>query len=243
MGSRPPAAPTVLWDFDGTLVTRQDNWRGALLTALDRLTADHGVTMEQLRAGLRDGFPWHRPDRPHPQLDTPDRWWDEIDTTVLRAYRRAGVDETTASRAAAAVRETYLDDSYWSVFSDSRPALQRLHESGYQNVIVSNRVPELDDLVRRVGLADLIDLTLTSAATGYEKPHPVMFDLAVEAAGRPDQVWMIGNNPIADVAGATAVGIPALLVRTPAPAGLPGLKSAVDVVLGLARPSGSPLRR
>jgi hypothetical protein len=35
------------------------------------------------------------------------------------------MDETTASRAAAAVREPYLDDSYWSVFSDSRPALQR----------------------------------------------------------------------------------------------------------------------
>jgi len=30
----------------------------------------------------------------------------------------------------------------------------------------------------------------------------------------PTSVWMIGDNPVADVAGAEAVGIPAILVRT-----------------------------
>ena len=52
----PSGTPTVLWDFDGTLVARDGNWRAALLTALDRVAADHGVTLEMLRMGLRDDY-------------------------------------------------------------------------------------------------------------------------------------------------------------------------------------------
>lgn len=74
--------PTVLWDFDGTLVARDGNWRAALLTALDQVTTDHGVTMERLREGLRDGFPWHRPEVPHPHLGTPDPRWNGCTTTA-----------------------------------------------------------------------------------------------------------------------------------------------------------------
>ena len=58
----------------------------------------------------------------------------------------------------------------------------------------------------------------TSASTGFEKPHPRAFELALEAAGHPDTVWMVGDNPIADVQGAQRLGIPAILVRTADPA-------------------------
>lgn len=66
-----------------------------------------------------------------------------------------------------------------------------------------------------LGLDDLIERAITSAVTGYEKPNAAMFDLALELSGRPDRVWMVGDSPSADVDGATVVGIPALLVRSP----------------------------
>ncbi len=212
-------------------MARDGNWRAALLTALDQVTADHGVTLELLRAGLRDGFPWHRPEVPHPQLDTPERWWRALDAALRRAYIFAGTDEQTAGLAAAKVRDVYVDATYWTVFDDTRPALLRLRDGGYRNVIVSNHVPELDDLVVRLGLGDLIDDVLTSAVTGYEKPHPAMFEIALELVGHPDRVWMIGDNPVADVAGATAVGIPAILVRGSDPDGVRGLGEAVERIL------------
>ncbi|MGH7576825.1 MAG: HAD-IA family hydrolase, partial [Longimicrobiales bacterium] len=49
---------------------------------------------------------------------------------------------------------------------------------------------------------------------GYEKPNPRAFRHVLNAVGPSGPVWMIGDNPIADVAGAAAVGIPGILVRS-----------------------------
>lgn len=211
---RPPTQ-VVLWDFDGTLAHRTDRRRGALLTALDRVDPEHGVTLEDLRPGLRDGFPWHRPVVAHPQLSTSSRWWGELSERFAMTYRIAGVSDHVARRAAAEVRAAFLGLSAWAVFDDVRPALMQLAAVGWRNVILSNHVPELPELVTALGLEDLIERVITSALTGYEKPNAAMFDLALELSGRPDRVWMVGDNPSADVDGATAVGIPALLCGAP----------------------------
>ncbi len=50
-----------------------------------------------------------------------------------------------------------------------------------------------------------------SAHTGYEKPHPEAFRGVLDALGGAEKIWMIGDN--ADVAGAKAAGLPAILVR------------------------------
>ena len=49
--------------------------------------------------------------------------------------------------------------------------------------------------------------------TDYEKPHPETFRGVLEALGGADEIWMVGDNAEADVAGAKAAGIPAVLVR------------------------------
>jgi putative hydrolase of the HAD superfamily len=75
-------------------------------------------------------------------------------------------------------------------------------------------VPELPALVGALGLEDLIDGVYTSAAIGYDKPHPEAFRHALRESGDPARRWMVGDNPVADVKGAQALGIPALLIRT-----------------------------
>ncbi len=125
-----------------------------------------------------------------------------------------GFDNDEADLIANAAKEKVIDPDGFHLFDDTRPALDRLATDGWQHIILSNHVPELEEIVRGLGLGDVINAVLSSAITGYEKPHPEAFALALRAADNPSTVWMIGDNPDADVRGAEAVGIPAILVRT-----------------------------
>jgi putative hydrolase of the HAD superfamily len=204
----------VLWDFDGTLAWRPGLWGGCVLEVLDELAPGHGAELARVRAVLRGGFPWDRHSEPHPQLSSPDAWWQAITPLLSRAISGA-VAEARVPELVHAVRLRFTDASRgWRVFDDSPEALRATAAAGWRNVVLSNHVPELSALVEQLGLGGLVELVFSSAATGYEKPHPEAFRLALRACGYPARRWMVGDNPIADVAGAEAVGIPAILVRT-----------------------------
>jgi putative hydrolase of the HAD superfamily len=123
----------------------------------------------------------------------------------------------------------------WRVFQDTRPALQATASAGWRNVILSNHVPELPRLVSELGLDDLIERVFNSASIGYEKPNPEAFRHALRGCDDPAHRWMVGDNPVADVAGAQALGIPALLVRTAG--GAPdALAAAAQIVASAVTP-------
>jgi len=222
----------VLWDFDGTLAYRTDGmWSRALLEALDAAAPGHGVALDALRPGLRNGFPWHTPDIGHSHASA-DAWWAALAPVLAGACTGAGVCEADAERAVAAFRTHYLDPARWTVFDDVRPALARL--SAYRHVIVSNHVPELPALVAALGLGEAFDAVVTSATVGWEKPHPEIFRTALRLAGDPAEVWMVGDNPVADVRGAEQVGVRAVLVRVDDPSverRSAGLAGAADLIL------------
>ena len=204
----------VLWDFDGTLAYRPGMWRSAIVEALDHHVPGHGVDEEQVRPLIRDGFPWHRPQEPHPQLSDPEAWWRHVGGLLNKTMRQLGFDEEASARLADAARRRYVDPSSFRVFGDARPTLERLGAGGWRHIVLSNHVPELESIVDGVGLGDLVETVLSSARTGYEKPHPEAFALARTEAGNPAHLWMVGDNPDADVLGAESAGIPAILVRT-----------------------------
>lgn len=206
------AEGVVLWDFDGTLATREGMWRGCLVTALTAVAPGHGVTGADVKPGLRDGFPWHRPEMGHPALSTPDAWWQALQPIFLNAYTQAGVDADLAALAAQAVRTHYTDPACWMIFPDSVIALEQLSSAGWRHIVVSNHVPELDALLQALDLNTHFEGVVNSSLIGWEKPHRRMFEAAMERAGWPDRVWMVGDNPVADIAGAKAFGIPGILV-------------------------------
>jgi putative hydrolase of the HAD superfamily len=58
----------------------------------------------------------------------------------------------------------------------------------------------------------LFDFMITSEEAGVEKPHPRIFERALElAAAHPTEVLMVGDNPKMDIEGARAMGFKAVL--------------------------------
>jgi len=74
-------------------------------------------------------------------------------------------------------------------------------------VILSNHAPELPALVTALGLGPVVDATVPSALTGAEKSNPRILQYAFQLTGAGDDVRMLGHNPVADIAGAQAVGM------------------------------------
>ena len=209
----------VMWDFDGTLAWREGLWSGCLLEVLDEHEPGHTATLETIRARLRGGFPWHRHEVAHPELSEADAWWRALTPLIAGALAGCGVAEARVGELSRAMRERFVDGTrVWRLFADTPAALRATAAAGWRNVILSNHVPELPDLIGQLGLGDLVEEVFSSAATGYEKPHPEAFRGALRACGEPRERWMVGDNPRADVAGAESLGIPAVLIRTDGPA-------------------------
>lgn len=205
----------ILWDFDGTLARRRGgtSFGSCMLETLDEHEQDHGINIDLVRPFLRSGFPWHTPEVSHPELSTPEHWWDHVEPLLVRGFEGIGFAPERAMSLGRLARQRYVDARHWEVFEDTIPTLSTLSHRGWRHVILSNHVPELGAILTQLGLAPLFELAINSAETGFEKPHPEAFALARRAAGDPSELWMVGDNPIADVAGARAVGIPAILVR------------------------------
>jgi putative hydrolase of the HAD superfamily len=154
---------------------------------------------------------------------------------LAAALGRLGVAPADAAAAAARVRSHYIDPASWRLFPDTVPTLVALSDRGWRHVLLSNHVPELPEIVTGLGLGGHLSVIVNSAVTGYEKPHPEAFRLALERASWPTSAWMIGDNPVADVAGAVSAGLRAILVRTVPADGsrhVPDLAGVIDLVSG-----------
>ena len=209
----------LIWDFDGTLAHRrgETGWSILLAEALEAEEPGHAHSADTFRPHLRDGFPWHTPEIAHPELCEVESWWASVQPVLARAYEAAGFAPARALELAAAARRLYVDPNVgWELFDDTLPALDRLSGAGWTHAILSNHVPELRQIVTALGLDDMVELVSCSAETGYEKPHAQAYASVLDRL-RPAEAWMVGDNVVADVLGAEAVGLPAVLVRRPDP--------------------------
>lgn len=214
----------LIWDFDGTLAYRDQGWSGAVLEVLRREVPGCGATCEEVSAFLQSGFPWHTPERGHPELGTADAWWAVLVPVFEQAIcgvLRDGMTRERARKLAERVRAVYLEAKAFRVYSDTVPALEALADCGWRHALFSNNVPELEALLEQLDLRRHFAHVFNSAMIGFEKPHAEAFAYVLASLGcqskaateKREGVWMIGDSITADVAGATAAGIPSILVR------------------------------
>ncbi|HYZ91826.1 MAG TPA: HAD-IA family hydrolase [Actinomycetota bacterium] len=240
-------SPVVLWDFDYTLGFRgvladdgaRHPWGYCVLEVLDLEEPGHTATLDTIRAPLHDGFPWHRHAEPHTHLADADSWWRNVEPLFGRAFEAAGLAAERAIELAGRFRHRFVDVSAWSLYPDSLEVLKELSEAGWRHAIVSNHVPELEEILAGLGLDAFVDHVVCSALTGYEKPHAEAFRAALRLTGSPERVWMVGDSPIADVQGAEAIGIPAIQVRTKRADGVRRYSPDLAGVIDILRASGS----
>jgi putative hydrolase of the HAD superfamily len=213
---RSDASHVVLWDFDGTLAFREGMWSQAVADVVARRCPTVAVSRESVSPYLSSGFFWHSPERPHPHIEGSDQWWSELFPVLERAIcLSSGLTTEQARRLLPEVRSEFLRPTAWTVYPDVEPCLKRLEAQGWSHVIISNHVPELEELVLSLGLGRYFAAVFSSAHLGYEKPHPEAFRSVLRALSPHAEFRMVGDSYVADVVGAEQVGIPCVLVRKP----------------------------
>ena len=98
----------------------------------------------------------------------------------------------------------------WKLEKDTIPCLDTLQLANYKMGIISNAGDDRDvqQLVENFKISSYFDIVLTSAACGYRKPHPRIFELALEYFNvKPEEVAMVGDTLDADVRGANQMGM------------------------------------
>ncbi|MBB6545877.1 HAD family hydrolase [Nonomuraea rubra] len=177
----------TLFDLDRTLIDLND----AFLRWAEEFAERHRLNHEDLAwlVGLDQGVHPHREVffqtvREHFALATPvEELW--------AGYRR---------------RMPYLVQCYPGVLS----GLGELRTAGWRVGIVTNGMADNQlGKLRRTGLADVVDGYAVSGVEGIRKPDARLFQIAAQRCGASltEGGWMVGDNLVADIAGAQAAGL------------------------------------
>jgi len=115
-----------------------------------------------------------------------------------------------------------LHTTYWKTFYKNmkitKTALDTLREikkQGYKTAIVSDMTTEIQlQKMKKLNITNYIDYLITSEEAGSEKPHQIMFLLALNKLKiKPEEAIMVGDNTTADIEGANSVGLDTVLIK------------------------------
>ena len=135
------------------------------------------------------------------------------DAESLRALRERCADVLASQLGQPVSVETMMAAIRFQPYPDAAPTLEALRARGVRTICVSNWDYALSDVLRRCGLAGLLDGVVTSAGAGASKPDPAIFEQALRVAGcSAAEAVHVGDSPEEDVAGARAAGLPAVLL-------------------------------
>jgi putative hydrolase of the HAD superfamily len=117
-------------------------------------------------------------------------------------------------------------EARWRLFPDALPTLDQLKRRGYRLALLTNS-GDADHswrLIRRFGLQTYFDPIVISAAVGWRKPHPALFEgIAATWGLPPEAIAVVGDLPEADIRGAHLAGMrgiwAAMVAGTSAPTG------------------------
>jgi len=200
----------VFFDLGSTLICAKEPWPPVLARAdreLVRSLRQAGVSIDNTL--LYQGFGTF--------LDAyyAQRGQDYIERTTIVILRdrliENGYDSVPDPILRRALGSMYtVTERNWHVEEDAVSTLASLRENGYRLGLITNTSDEdnTQALVDQGGLRPFFDLILTSAGCGIRKPHPRIFQIALDHFKiQPEQAIMVGDTLEADIAGANNLGI------------------------------------
>ena len=125
--------------------------------------------------------------------------------------------------AARAIYDEWAACHHFVLYDDVPEVIRTLHARGLTIGLISNTQRCLDSFQSHFALDGLFTVTVSSAAHGYMKPHPSIFEAALRQAGTAaDEAVMVGDSLVHDIAGARRLGMRAVLLsRSGAPVECP----------------------
>ncbi len=100
-----------------------------------------------------------------------------------------------------------------ALYDDVAPALDKLKEQGLTLGLISNVDRDISADYDELGLANWLQLKITSKDVGFNKPNPEIFQAAIKQAEvKPAEAIYVGDQYQIDVVGANGVGMRGILI-------------------------------
>jgi HAD superfamily hydrolase (TIGR01549 family) len=194
----------VLFDVDFTLCRP-----GPELSAerYARIAARHGATLDVGRYDdAREAAALNL--KRHPELLHDDTIWHRFTEEIFLGM---GGPREIASECATEIEQGWEVSENFELFEDALPVLEELRAAELRLGLVSNGIRDLHEFVAHHRLD--VDAIVGSRAHGYVKPHPTIFQAALQQLGvEPAGAVMVGDSLEEDVEGARALGMRAILI-------------------------------
>jgi putative hydrolase of the HAD superfamily len=120
-----------------------------------------------------------------------------------------------------AARELYLEwaaHEHFTLYDDVMDTFRALADRGIGLGLISNSHRQLDSFQSHFALDGLIAVAVSSPEERYMKPHPAIFQAALERMRvRPDEAIMVGDSVSHDIEGARRAGMRGVLLARDGP--------------------------
>lgn len=175
---------------------------------------DEGDLMQAFRAVWKaTAPPIHAPDQP--PADDDRGWWRLLVAEVFARVLGTALPEDTLEGLFAELYAHYAMPEAWAVFDDVLPALEDLTRD-HRLLVLSNFDRRLRSILQGHDLTRFFEAVIISSEVGAAKPHPRMFQAALNCAGsEPETCLHVGDDARCDGEGAKKAGIHFFEVRRP----------------------------
>ena len=127
-------------------------------------------------------------------------------------FKEAGV-ETTEQVIISLIDKMQQFNVNMVLYDDVMPALTDLKSRKLMLGLISNVDRDITPLLNKLGLVSLLQVAVTSQDTGFNKPHPEIFQEALRQAGtQASETIYVGDQYQVDVVGASKVGMKGILL-------------------------------
>ncbi len=200
----------ILFDLGNTLIYFDADWEVVLAESADRMVS------ALLAAGCRLNKEKFTADFLHSIRDRSTRReqdYSEIPTESLIRSLLAAQNQpfVPPSLLRIALQAMYtVTQAHWRVEPDAIDTLKSLASLGCKLGMISNAgdASDVNTLVNKAGLRPYLTKVWISAEVGYRKPHPRMFELALDYFQiNSKEAVMVGDSLGEDILGAINMGI------------------------------------
>jgi HAD superfamily hydrolase (TIGR01662 family) len=139
------------------------------------------------------------------------------------------------AEAAREIYDAWAACQHFSLYDDVPDVIRELHARGLKIGLISNIQRCLATFQAHFALEGLFSAAISSASHGYMKPHPSIFQAALEQVGvPPHEAAMVGDSLDHDIEGARRIGMRGILVsRSGMPSACPPDVTAITTLRDL----------